>query len=205
MRVSRRLLLAAAGVLAWAGAASPALAQTPPTRIRGAIKSLEGNVLTVTTREGAVVTITLAEALAVSTLKAATLADIKPGTYVGTAAAPAADGTLEALEVLIFPEAARGAGEGHYAWDLAPNTTMTNANVDSAVQAANGQELTLTHKGGSVKVRVPPSAPIVTPAPASRADLKPGARVFIAAQRTGEASFTAARVTVETNGIAPPM
>jgi hypothetical protein len=205
MHASRRLILAAGlSVLAL-----PAIAQTPPatppTRIRGAIKSIDGNLMVVTSRDGATLTITLADPVAVSTLKAATLADIKPGTYVGTASAPQPDGSLQAIEVLIFPESARGAGEGHYAWDLAPNTMMTNATVDASVAAANGNELTLTHKGGSVKVKVPPGAPIVTPAPATRADLKPGAKVFLAGTRTGENAFTAARVTVETNGIAPPM
>jgi hypothetical protein len=133
------------------------------------------------------------------------LASIAPGTFIGTAARPAPDGELQAMELLVFPESARGTGEGHYPWDLAPGSTMTNANVEAAVPATSGRELTLAYKGGSVKVRVPPDVPVVTPSPASLADLKPGATVFLSAMRAADGSLSTSRVTVSKDGVAPPM
>jgi hypothetical protein len=90
------------------------------------------------------------------------LADIKPGSFVGIAAMPQPDGTQRALEVLIFPEAMRGTGEGHYPWDLQPKSTMTNANVEQVVTGVDGQTLTVKYKDGEKKIFVPPDVPIVT-------------------------------------------
>lgn len=202
--LSRRL--AAALLLC---AATSAHAQTPPpttpTRIRGTIKSLDGNTLSVATREGPVVQIKLNDNFTVGSLKKLELSAITPGSYIGTAAEPGPDGELVALEVLVFPEASRGAGEGHYAWDLTPKTTMTNANVEASVAGNTGNVLTLTHKNGTTKVRVPPDVPIVTPQPATRDDLKPGRAIFSIAAKAVDGTLSAARVTVEKDGVAPPM
>jgi hypothetical protein len=201
--ITRRLAVA----LLLCAAAPAAFAQAPATtRIRGTIQSLEGNTLSVTTREGTPVKITLNDPLTVMTVKKVELSSITSGMYVGTAATPGADGTLTALEVLVFPEAGRGTGEGHYAWDLTPNSSMTNANVDAVVQGSAANVLTLTHKGGSVKVAVPPGTPVVTPVPASREDLKPGQTVFIfAATKAADGTLSTGRITVSKDGVAPPM
>ncbi len=137
VRIKLGITLAA---LAFAGVA---VAQTPtakPSRIRGDIVSLDGDVLKVHRRSGDTVTITVAQSVAVSAVKAMQLSDIKPGSFVGTAAVTGTDGKQTATEVVVFPEAARGTGEGHYAWDLGPNSTMTNANVDQVVQGTSGPE-----------------------------------------------------------------
>jgi hypothetical protein len=111
---------------------------------------------------------------------------------------------LTALEVLVFPEAARGAGEGHYAWDLMPGSMMTNANVDMVANGVNGRVLTLSYKGGSKEVIVPETTPVVTFAPAMRADLIVGKKVLVNA--TGSSSsYVATRIVVEKDGVAPPM
>ena len=69
------------------------------------------------------------------------LADIKPGDFVGSAAIKGADGKMHAQEVHIFPEAMRGSNEGHYPWDLKPGSMMTNATVaDAVVEATGGYE-----------------------------------------------------------------
>jgi len=99
----------------------------------------------------------------------------------------------------------RGAGEGHYAWDLEPGSMMTNGTVTAAVQANTGRELTVIYKGQSIAIRVPPEAPVVTFAPAERADLKPGERVLLSAAKNAEGRLTAGRVTVSKDGVAPPM
>ncbi|PXW22933.1 hypothetical protein [Paraburkholderia caballeronis] len=191
--------------LAFAGAA---LAQTPaakPARIRGEIVSLDGDVLKVHRRSGDTVSIDLKPSVAVSAVKAIQLSDIKPGTFIGTAATTGTDGKMTATEVVVFPEAARGTGEGHYAWDLGPNSTMTNANVDTVVQSTNGRNLTLSYKGGSNEVTVPPNVPVVTFAPAARTDLTPGKKVFVVATPASQGQYTAQRVVVEKDGVAPPM
>ena len=116
------------------------------------------------------------------------------------------DGTLRALEVLIFPESARGTGEGHRPWDLQPQSTMTNANVAKVTAAPQGRMLTLRYKDGEKKVVVAEDAPVVTSAPADRSALVPGAHIFIvAAQREPDGTFTASRVTVGLDGLVPPM
>ncbi|PLZ00305.1 hypothetical protein CY652_21625 [Burkholderia sp. WAC0059] len=185
-----------------------ALAQTPsgkPERIRGDIVSLDGDVLKVHRRSGDTVSIELKPTIAVSSVKAMQLADIKPGSFVGTAAITGTDGKLTATEVVVFPESARGTGEGHYAWDFGPNSTMTNANVDTVVQGTDGRNLKLSYKGGSNEVTVPPNVPIVTFVPAARTDLSPGKQVFVVATPASQGALVAQRVVVEKNGVAPPM
>lgn len=209
----RRLLVTALTVLfaapAFAPALTPAFAQTPPAattpqRIRGEVKSLEGNVLTVATREGGTATITLAPNYTVAAVIPATLADAKPGTYIGTAAVGPKD-KLRALEVLIFPEAMKGSGEGHYPWDLMPESTMTNATIESEVTGTDGRELTVMAKGEKLKVMVPAGVPIVTFEPGTPAMLKPGAKVFVGAQKAADGSLSAARVNAGKDGLTPPM
>jgi hypothetical protein len=184
-----------------------AIAQTtaPPTRIRGTIAAVEGQTLTIATREGPKVDVMLNDPLTVATVKKVDLASIAPGTYVGIATRNGANGEMQAIEVLVFPDSMRGAGEGHYAWDLEPGSMMTNGTVSGAVQATSGRELSLSFKGGSNKIVVPPDAPIVTFAPAERADLKPGAPVMFGATKNADGKLAASRVTVGKDGVAPPM
>ncbi|RDU99484.1 hypothetical protein [Trinickia dinghuensis] len=186
--------------------ASAAFAQAPakPARIRGDIVSLSGDTLTVHRRSGDTVKIAVKADTPVTALKNIKLQDIKPGSFVGTAAMTGVDGKLTATEVLVFPEAARGTGEGHYAWDMGPSSTMTNANVDQVVQGTDGRNLKLSYKGGSNAVTVPENVPIVTFAPATHADLKPGKQVFVVAAPAG-ADYTAQRIVVEKDGVKPPM
>lgn len=190
--------------LAFAGTA---LAQTPakPARIRGEIVSLNGDVLMVHRRSGDTVSIEVKPTVGVSAVKSMKLEDIKPGEFIGTAATTGTDGKLTATEVVVFPEAARGTGEGHYAWDLGPNSSMTNANVDTVVQGTSGRDLKLSYKGGNNVVTVPTNVPIVTFIPAARTDLTAGKKVFVVATPAAQGSFVAQRVVVEKDGVAPPM
>lgn len=191
--------------LAFAGVA---LAQTPagkPSRIRGEIVSLDGDVLKVHRRSGDTVPIDVKPAVSVSAVKLMQLADIKPGSFVGTTTITGTDGKLTATEVHVFPESARGTGEGHYAWDLGPNSMMTNANVDTVVQGTRGRNLKLSYKGGINEVTVPPNVPVVTFTPAARTDLTAGKKVFVVATATSQGAFVAQRVVVEKDGVAPPM
>jgi hypothetical protein len=182
-----------------------ATAQTPPQRIRGDVVSLDGNVLQVKSRAGEALTVKLADNYAVSAVVKRDLANIVPGTFIGTATLPNADGTLQALEVLIFPEAARGSGEGHYPWDLQPGSMMTNATVFDVVAIDAAHRMTLKYKDGEKVVLVPPGAPIVTFEPGDRAMLVPGAHVMFGATKQPDGTLTATRVNVGRDGLVPPM
>jgi len=191
-----------------------AMAQAPanPTlRLRATIEKVDATSLTVRERSGEVITLVRPAAMDVSEVYPLALADIKPGSYIGTAAMPQADGSQLALEVVVFPEAARGTGEGHRPWDLRPESTMTNATVADLAAAPSsvpgGQKLTLRYKDGEKTVIVPPGVPVVSFKP-GKADenvlLVPGAKVMITAQEQA-GKPTALRVIVGRNGFAPPM
>ena len=202
IRIKLSAFLAALSLASASFAQSP---MTKPERIRGDIVSFSGNTLTVHRRSGDTMTIVLNDTSKVSAVKAIQLSDIKQGSYVGAAATPGPDGKLTAREVLVFPEAARGTGEGHYAWDLGANSSMTNANVDTVVEGTSGRDLKLSYKGGSNTVTVPANAPVVTLAPATRADLVAGKKVFVVAAPANGGAATAQFVVVEKDGVVPPM
>ena len=183
-----------------------AAAQSPPRRIRGEVVAIDGLKLQIRAREGDRVDVTLDDKYTVSAVVPLDIAAIKPGAFVGAAAMPQADGSLRALEVLVFPEAARGSNEGHYPWDLQPGSMMTNATIAEVVDIDKDRRMTLKYKGGEKVVTVPRDAPIVAAAPGDRAMLKPGAHVFIfAAMPHPDGSLTAGRVTVGKDGLVPPM
>lgn len=174
-------------------------------RVRGTIERVDGPMLAVKSRDGASVSIKLADNVAVVAVKKASLDDIKPGVFIGTAAMPQAGGGRRALEVLIFPESMRGAGEGDRPWDLLPESTMTNATVAETVAGVDGRTMRLTYKGGEQTISIPPDAPIVTFMPAEKADAAPGVPVFLTAEKLPDGSLRAQRITVGKNGVAPPM
>lgn len=203
MQPQSPLLVLAAFILTLAGVAAEA--QTTAVRVRGSVTGFDGHVLAVKTREGKDVGIMLAETVAVVGVAATSMAEIKPGSFIGAAAMQRKDGRLVALEVLVFPESARGSNEGHYPWDLQPESSMTNATVAASVDGNDGKELTLTYKGGQQRILVPHGIPIVTFAPADKSLLAPGAQVFVPTQLAADGSMSAARVLVGKDGIKPPM
>jgi hypothetical protein len=146
--------------------------EAPPVRVRGTIEGIiDSAVYVVKTRDGAELKLTLAEKPQIAGIVKASLSDIKEGSFVGVTAMPKADGSLSALEVHIFPEAMRGTGEGHYPWDLRPQSTMTNANVEQIAAAVDGRTLTLKYKDGGKKIFVPADATIVAYVPGDKSDL----------------------------------
>jgi hypothetical protein len=193
------------GLLALIATAHIALAQAPPTRLRGTLAAIDGNTASIATREGSKVTVKLADNWAVILVSPASMADIKENSFVGIASLKGPDGMLNALEVLVFPEAARGSSEGHYPWDLQPDSMMTNATVATVAKASDGETLTLKYKDGTQTIRVKPGTPIVTFAPGDRADAKAGAKVFLAATKGADGTLTAARLLVGKDGLTPPM
>lgn len=175
-------------------------------RIRGTIAGVDGNELQVTTRSGANLKLNIVNNTSINVLSPLKTGDIKQGSFVGvTAIRMEHASTLQALEVHIFPESRRGAGEGHYDWDLEPGSSMTNANVEAIVDTVNGRELTLSYKGGSQKIIVPGGVPVVTFVPADRSLLKTGAQVFIIAQSAPDGSLTAQHINIGKGSMMPPM
>ena len=201
------MIRAIAGLLI-AVVSAVAIAQAPanpPVRVRGTVEKLDGQMLTVKSRTGESVNIKLADNYVVVGITKASLDDIASGKFIGTTTVGERDGALIALEVHIFPEAMRGTGEGHYDWDLRPQSKMTNANVANITSMGKDRVMTVQYKGGEKKVLVPSDAVVVGYTPAERSELKPGAPVFSVTQRQPDGSLTAARVNVGLNGQVPPM
>ncbi|MBY3296514.1 hypothetical protein HFO10_11150 [Rhizobium laguerreae] len=172
--------------------------------VRGSIVNYSGSVLTVKTREGETVDVTLADGWQLASVANAAVTDLKPGDFVGIASLPSAGGGDGALEVLIFPPAMKGAGEGSYGWDLKPNSSMTNATVADAVKGVDGRTVTVSYHGKEKKIAIPHGTPVVTIAPATNDDLVPGAVVFIPAEKAASGPL-AHQVLVGKNGVVPPM
>ncbi len=202
------VLKQAASAIALVLVSSIAIAQQPPdaVRVRGTIESKDHQVLDVKARSGENVKVKLAENAPVRAVVGASLSDIKPGSFVGITAMPQPDGTQKAVEIHIFPEAMRGTGEGHRPWDLLPNSTMTNATVATEVASSNGKSLVLKYKDGEKTFAVPPNVTVVTFAPATDAELRPGEKVFSAtAKKLPDGTIVASNITVGRNGLSPPM
>lgn len=171
-------------------------------RIRGTIENLDGNVLMVKARDGSNVKINLTDNYSVAAYTRAQLADIQVGSYIGVAGTPQPDGSQKAISINIFPESARGLGDGFRPWDL-PNSTMTNAAVAEALAGADGEILKVKYKDGEKTILVPPTTPIGRFGPGEKAELKPGAAVAISAITKPDGSLESARVGVGRDGFVP--
>jgi len=175
-------------------------------RVRGTIERVEGQTLVVKSRDGAEQKLVLAANAPVVGIVKASLADLKPGAFVGVTGMPQTDGSQKAVEVHIFPESMRGTGEGHRPWDLRPQSTMTNANVEQTVAGVDGQTLTVKYNGGEKKIIVPPDAPIVSYVPGDKSELQPGVKIFVAAAKEqADGTLEASRVNFGKGGLTPPM
>jgi len=203
-----------------------AAAAPPPAEehVRGVIGAVAGDTVTVKSAQGMAQKLKLAEGTRVSLATRADLAAIAKDEFIGTTAVEAKDGTLRAYEVHVFPEAMRGAGEGHRPWDLKPGSTMTNAtvsamgsskpgapstmtnaNVSGVSAAPEGMRLTLSYPGGEKTVVVPPGTPVVRLEPADRSALAAGQHVFAAGARQPDGTVLVGRMVVGKDGVVPPM
>jgi hypothetical protein len=192
---------------------APVCAQDKPVRVRGTIEQVDGAMMIVKSREGDTLKVKLADDGKVIALVKASLADIKPNSFVGSTAMPQPDGSWKAVEVHIFPEEMRGTGDGDRPYDYKPRSTMTNGTVNSVgkskvngtVANEGGTTLTLNYKDGSKTIDVTPETVIVTYLPGSKEELKAGARIYIpAATRQADGTLMTVRVNVG-RGVAPPM
>lgn len=180
--------------------------QSPtPTRVRGTIEGVAGDVLAVKSRAGEDVKLHMTGDVRVVGVTKIPLSDVKVGSFIGATTVPGPDGSQNAIEVHVFPEAMRGTGEGSRPYDLRPNSTMTNATVDQSVVGNDGHTLLIKYKGGEKKVLVSPETPVVTFVPADKSDLKSGAKVVAAIKQLPDGSFETNRVSVGRDGLTPPM
>jgi uncharacterized protein (DUF2147 family) len=182
--------------------AVPASAQEI-VRIRGTIERIDGPVYVIKNREGAELKLTLTDNPLFVAISPSSKADIKAGMFVGSAGMMQPDGTHKAIEVHIFPESMRGTGEGHYDWDLKPQSKMTNGNVEQTVSGVDGPVLSVKYKDGEKKLVVTPETVVVTYVPGNKDEVKPGTKVFVAAKKQPDGTFQAPRITYGRNGAGP--
>jgi hypothetical protein len=184
--------------------ALPASAADDTVRIRGTIERVEGPIYVVKNRDGAELKLTVTDNPLFVAIAPSTMADIKPGMFVGSAGTMQPDGTQKAIEVHIFPESMRGTGEGHYDWDLKPQTKMTNGNVEQTVAGVDGPLLSVKYKDGEKKLVVTPETVVVTYVPGNKEDLKPGTRIFVgAAKKQPDGTLQTPRITYGRDGAGP--
>src|SRR5438445_6481687 len=180
--------------------------QSPsPSRVRGTVESVDGDVLAVKSRGGEDVKLHMTGDLRVVGITRISLSDIKVGSFIGTTTVPGPDGSQNAVEVHVFPEDMRGTGEGSRPYDLRPNSTMTTATAADSVGGNDGHTLMVKYKDGEKKVVVSPDTPVVTYVPADKSDLKPGAKVIAVVKKLPDGSFETDRVSVGRDGLTPPM
>ena len=203
-------LAAVTALLGGIACAAPAT----PMPVRGTITTVNGSTLTITELSGATVSVTLAPNAKVVDILPSSLADVKSGSYIGTAAVREPDGTYRAMELQVFPNSMRGVGLGTRSWNLAPHSTMTNDTVGGLTSAGgtvsnvNGSgDLTLTVNDGTgtKTVLVPAGAPVVTYGPGTSADLQPGAHVIFFPTKAMGGTVTISRINVGKDGLTPPM
>jgi Cu/Ag efflux protein CusF len=206
MRTQRLNSLFAASLVALAVTLPAASsAADASVRVRGTVVSRTADELDVKSREGDLVKIKLKQGWMPSAVVKAAMSDIKPGDYVGIASLPKAEGGDGALEVLIFPPAMKGVGEGSFGYDLKPESSMTNATVSNAVKSVDGGTVTVTYHGQEKKIAIPAGTPVVTLGKATIDDVKAGAAIFVVADKAADGNLTAGYVVVGKNGVVPPM
>jgi hypothetical protein len=173
-------------------------------RVSGTVESFDGGVLAIKSMKDGEVKVSLTGDAAVFGVSKATLADIKPGAFIGVGAMPQPDGSQRAIQVTVFAEVQRGTGEGHRPWDARPNSTMTNATVDQVVAGVDGPVVLVKYKDGEQKIMIPPDATILAYSVGDKAELKPGSQIAIVrAVKKPDGSLEANRVNVGRGGVVP--
>ena len=179
-------------------------ADAPRVGVRGAITAMDGDAMQVKVNSGEDVTVHLTKDTQVRAVTLARIDEIKPGSYIGSAAIPQEDGTLKALEVHVFPPELAGSGDGHRPFDLVKGSSMTNGSVGDLV-VSNGRVLTVNYKGGQQKILVPEDVPIVNLEPGDRSLLKVGVKIVTFVTQGADGTLTAQSISAGKDGVTPPM
>jgi hypothetical protein len=194
------IALSAASLLA----IQPSFAQQPPAaRVRGIIDSVTGDTMTVKANDGSMKSVELKSDTGISVSNRSTVDDIKPNSFSAIVGQVQDDGPQKAVSIVIFPEDARGRGEGSRGYDMGPKSSMTNATVaPDVVKSTDGQVITVTYKGGEKKFIITKDTQVSVPLPGTKADLKPGAAVLVTANANGD-KLDATRIAVGKDGFVP--
>ena len=209
----RKLLLSGFAAMALSGGAAFAQDASPQI-IRGTIDAATPARLSLTTRDGSKLTITLAQNVTVTDIIRSSLAAVKSGSYIGTAAIKQPDGQYRAIELQVFPESMRGIGKGTRPWNLTKTSTMTNGTVGAMTQTngtvgtvSGGGDVTLSVNDGTGRktILVPSTVPVVTYQPGNARELAPGGHVLLFATKTASGALTTSRVNIGKDGLTPPM
>lgn len=188
-------------------AASPAASAPAPSNIeavRGVVSSFDGKRIVVKTRSKGLRAIDLAADWKAQAMRPISVAEIREGSFIGTAEMPQPDGTGRSLEVHVFPPGVKG-GEGHYAWTLRRGSMMTNGTVGKVTAGSKGRELEVSYPTGTRRIVVPPNVPVVQMTGADRSVVKVGASVFIMASPAPGGKLVSSNVGVGVDGAKPPM
>jgi len=208
--LTTRLLIIAALAAAFAGSGAVAQRQQPQAQlVRGTIERVDGNTIYGKGADGSTITLKLADKATITAVLKATIADIKPGDYVGSGAVPQPDGSQKAVEVHIFPKPQEDGGHFYEGWYGAPNGTMTNGfvqpvQVTTAATGGSEPSIALKYPQGEKRIIVPADAHIVRNVPGSRDDLKAGAafRTQTGAKQP-DGTYTASAINVGRDGARP--
>jgi hypothetical protein len=186
----------------------PAFAQAPPAappvRVRGTIEKVDGDYVSVKARDGTAVKVAVTDKTRLQSLVKKTIADIKAGDFLASTGMKGTDGKIHAIEVRIFPQAQPDGGR-QFAWDLGSDSVMTNATVGTVTQTPNGPLVHVSFTGGESEYTIGPDVPILAGADGDKTLLKPGAAVFVIAQKQEDGKITSGRIYVEKDGVKPPM
>ena len=202
---SRFTVAVSAFVIQLAFAGSSAHAEGSPVRVRGKVVSLDASKLVVHPKEGSDVTVNLADNFAALAVVKSSMADIKEGTFVGTATVTEPDSSLRSLEIVIFADDLKGTGEGHYPWDLGSKSMMTNATVVNAVKGVDGQKITVSYKGGEKKIDVPANVPVVAVIKGNKSEIASGVSVFVPTEKQPDGTLRSGAILYGKDGVIPPM
>ena len=206
MNMLKWTMLALAGVMALSANAAFAQDAAPPKKpmvaVIGQVSAVSPTEVDVTGKDGAVSKIALGDKTRFTWTMPLKIEDIKVGSYIGAGAMKDGKGGNTAVEITVFPEAARGVAEGFSQWNQGPDSTMTNGTVSQVVGSSN-KVLTVTYKGGQQSVTLPDNTPVTTFETADATSLTVGANVVVRAVKNDDGTLTAGFVSVGKNGFVP--
>ena len=196
-----KVLIAGAAIFT----ATAGFAADRPVHLRGEVSAVSATEMTVTDRKGVKTTVKLPEQAQVLDVSRTSVDAIKENSYLGVAAAPAPEGKVRALGVMVFPEPARGLNEGHFPWDMGDRSTMTNATVAKVSKKASATELEMRFGGKTQQVVLDKATVYGQFVPGKRELIVVGAKVLVIAAPAADGTLGAAAVMVGRDGFLPPI
>ena len=194
--MSKPLILAAAASILAGAAMAQAPAGAPPafTRYAGTVTAVAPDHLTIKDKDGKTSDVPLARTWTAVATRPVDIEAIKPGSFVATANTDIDANTGKSIELRVF-EPGNKLGEGSRPMPQ-PNTTMTNATVQTVTKGAQGRELVVSYPGGTRHIIVPPDVQVIGNFPIDRDSLKPGDEISAFGVKGDDGVARATRVQV---------